>query len=153
MTPGQSNRGRWVRSLRLLLETDGETVRLISKQPVNMVPPPMPVIPDDTHVGYWAELRTRSGEAIYHHLLSQQMEQGKEVFSPTPERSVQRLTTPRGTRTFTIVVPDTEEARALVIVGPSPVKLGVEGKARKRQAARSEIATFDLSDGPKGEQS
>src|SRR5215211_3206358 len=109
----QRNARRWARSIRLIFEDVGGELRLVAKQRVNMVPPPSPII-EQGQSGVWAELRTAQDEPVYQQILAHQMAPGVEVFSPDPKRSVRRIES-SAPKTIVIVVPDTEEARSLVI--------------------------------------
>lgn len=141
----ERNARRWTRSVRLILEASGGEIRLISREPVNMMPPPVVVTPEKGQSGVWAELRTRDEKPIYQQILAQLSVPGIEVFSNDPKEGIYRVDSDQPKR-IVLVVPDTEEARALVIMGPA------DPQAKNRMAAESirggsdEIARFDLSD-------
>lgn len=140
----QRNARRWARSIRLIFEDVGGELRLVARQRVNMVPPPSPVI-EQGQSGVWAELRTAQEEPVYQQILAHQMAPGVEVFSPDPKRSIRRVASSKP-KTIVIVVPDTEEARALVIMGPAAEKGRRLTSAEAFRTRSSEIARFDLSD-------
>ena len=143
----EGNARRWTRSLRLVLEERGGEIRLISKQRVNMIPPPALAAPGEGQSGAWAELRTANDEAVYHHLIAHLSAPGVEVFSPDPKQSVRRIDDASVTKTIVIVVPDTDDARSLVIMGHTARRADARVSAAEAfRAGTGEIARFDLSD-------
>lgn len=141
----ERNTRRWTRSVRLILEESGGEIRLISREPVNMMPPPTPVTPERGQSGVWAELRTRDEKPVYQQILAQLTVPGMEVFSNDPKESIRRVDTDRP-RTVVLIVPDTEEARSLVIMGPADPKVKNRMAVENIRGASDEIARFDLSD-------
>jgi hypothetical protein len=141
----ERNARRWTRSVRLILEESGGEIRLISRETVNMMPPPAPVIPERGQSGVWAELRTRDEKPVYHQILAQLSVPGMEVFSNDPKEGIRRVDSDRP-RTVVLIVPDTDEARALVIMGPADPRAGNRMAADPISGASDEIARFDLSD-------
>lgn len=142
----ERNARRWTRSVRLIFEASGGEIRLISREPVNMMPPPPPpVTPEQGQSGVWAELRNADEKMIYHQILAQLSVPGIEVFSNDPKEGIYRVDSDKP-KIVVLVVPDTEEARSLVIMGPPTAE------AKDRLAADAvhhggseEIARFDIS--------
>ena len=141
----ERNARRWTRSVRLILEASGGEIRLISRELVNMMPPPSPVAIERGQSGVWAELRTRDEKPVYQQILAQLSVPGMEVFSNDPKEGIHRVDSDRP-KTIILVVPDTEEARALVIMGPADPQAKNRMAVDAIRGGSDEIARFDLSD-------
>jgi hypothetical protein len=127
------------RALRLTFEYEGEEVRLVSRQRVAMlVPPPELASSEEGQAGFWYELQDPDGRATYRRAARNPLRSDVEVFSPDPDESFTHIEMPEPRGVFTLLVPDLEGARTLVLVG------GPAGPAQALTPAR-EIARFDLT--------
>ncbi|WP_309060085.1 hypothetical protein [Streptomyces sp.] len=129
-------------AVRLIFEYEGTDIRLVSRQRVEMIPPPSDRLADQRSAqGIWAEVRDAGHNALYRCVLHDPVRHDVEVFSEDSDRSIARVPveTPRGT--FAILVPDIEAADHVALVG-SPI-----GRT-PGLAPPAELARFDLRPGP-----
>ncbi|WP_406224111.1 hypothetical protein [Streptomyces canus] len=129
-------------AVRLIFEYEGTDIRLVSRQQVEMTPPPSDRLADQRSAqGTWVEVRDAGRNALYRRVLHDPVRHDAEVFSEDPERSITRVPveTPRGT--FAVLVPDIEAADHVALVG-SPL-----GRT-PGLAPPTEIARFAFRPGP-----
>jgi hypothetical protein len=137
---------QWRRTLRLTFSYDGDTIRLIERRSVNMIPPaPNTPLPGMDEAGFWYVVRDDNHDVLYYRVISNPMPLGYEVFSPAGEQSVTNINRKRARGTFEILVPDTSEAASLSLFSSHPLA-GDEGGSEdgSRQQPAREIAHFDL---------
>jgi hypothetical protein len=117
-------------AVRLIFSYDGDEVRLLSQQRVEMTLPPGDPLqaPSGVH-GFWAEVRGVNGEVLYRWRMPDPLRADTEIFSEDPERTVSRTAIERPQGAFTVVVPDYAEAAwlhdpasndLLIPLAPSP---------------------------------
>jgi hypothetical protein len=142
--PGRQAGGRPRPSaVRLIFEYEGDDVRLVSSQAVDMVVPPGdPVAADTTPPGVLAEVRQADGTTLYRKSVGQLLRSDVEVFSDDPARSITRAPVDRPSGTFVLVIPDDEAADHLALVANSP-------EAGARMATR-ELLRVPLGSGAAG---
>ncbi|MGW1786107.1 hypothetical protein ACWCQQ_44595 [Streptomyces sp. NPDC002143] len=129
-------------AVRLIFEYEGTDIRLVSRQQVEMTPPPSDRLADrQSAQGIWVEVRDADLNALYRRVLHDPVRYDTEVFSEDPGRSIARVPveTPRGT--FAVLVPDIEAADHVALVG-SPL-----GRT-PRPAPAAEVARFAFRPGP-----
>ena len=137
-------------AVRLIFEYEGDTVRLISQQPVQMT-----VTTPDTggvdHPGYYVDVRNKEGRALARVPAHAAFASSAEVF---PERSGEPITRvdvakPKGA--FTVVVPAAEQASHVTVMRIAPGAAQpstTPGAAGTRSApVTTDIATFPLDAG------
>jgi hypothetical protein len=133
--------GPWTRTLRLTFSSEGEQVRLVSRQSIDMIPPGSGTTPPQPgQTGYWCELRDDSDRVLYAIPLHNPLRSVVEAHSndPRPAIHTREVAHPRGT--FVVLVPEIPEARTIVLFG-SPCRRGETHRAAK------EIARFSLAHG------
>ena len=134
-------------SVRLIFEFEGSEIRLVSRQPVDVVPPVgEPVAGFEAEMGFWAELRDAEEGVLFRGLVPDPMAQFPEVFSEEPDQTISRAATPLEKGAFTVVVPSVPEADHLSFVRTAPPPgaeaLGLEA------VSTGEIARFSLKESP-----
>ena len=130
---------------RLTFEYDGEDVRVVSQERVEMLPPP-----DDEELlshgdaGYWVEVRDDDGEVLYRQVVHDPIRTDIEVFPEDPSQPIERvaLDHPRGL--FQVVVPD-------LPAGSQAVLHGQASRQQLRQEAARPLVTTPLREQPYGE--
>jgi len=129
--------GKWRRSLRLIFIYEGDKIRLESQQSVTMIPPaPTTKRSQEKQSGFWYELHDKDGQPVYYRVVQNPIRLDVEVFDvPGKEIIRQPVEYPRGT--FELLVPDTNEARELVLFS-SPLEPKATGEPAR------EIARFIL---------
>jgi len=136
--PGQSPGGP-TRVLRLTFSYEGNKIRLVSRQSVEMILPPSdPGQGYEGESGFWYSLNDPQERTVYRRVMQSPIRHDVEVFSDDPKESISRaeVSNPRGS--FVLLVPDVAEARTLSLYSHS---------LRPQSAATpssSEIARFDL---------
>lgn len=150
MKPGETlsadETRKWRRTLRLTFSYEGDTIRLIDRRSVEMIPPaPNTPLPDLDEAGFWYVVRDDKREVVYYRVTRNPMAPSFEVFSPSGEQSITNIDRDRARGTFEILVPDTPEAASLHLFTTDPLVHGGGGQedGRGPQPAR-EVAHFDL---------
>jgi hypothetical protein len=126
-------------AVRLVFEYDGRQVRLVSRQRVDMQPPPTdPIEGYEGQQGFWVEVRDADGRTLHRRVMQDPIADA-EVFSDEPGQSVMRVPVrePRGS--FAILVPDSEDADHLALMS-SPAVAGV------RRGPATELARIPLTE-------
>lgn len=105
-------------AVRLIFEYEGDQVRLVSQQPVDMtVVPPGPEEVD--RVGHFVETRDRAGARISRIPVHGGFQDSAEVFPENPEEPITRVDAePRGA--FTVVVPAPEAMANVAVIRVRP---------------------------------
>jgi hypothetical protein len=134
------------KAMRLTFSYDGDKVRLVSQQPVEMlIPPSDPVKGFAKQKGFWAELKSAQDKTLYRRVMHNPTRNDAEVFSDDPEQSISREPAPKRKGVFVVVVPDTDKGQAVTLSRSSPE---TKGPARGIRALASkpatEIARFKL---------
>jgi poly(3-hydroxybutyrate) depolymerase len=120
-------------AFRLIFESDGDRVRLVRKMRVDMDAPAQPASMSREAAGVFAELRNAADETIHQVSMSQQIESTREVFAPGAE--VRRVDASDQKRVAMIVVPESPDAEAVVVV-----RRGGEGAGAGGRGVRAESA-------------
>jgi hypothetical protein len=128
------------RAVRILFEYDGDDVRLVSRQPVEMVPPPSDALDGfEGQKGFWAELRGADGGLLHRQVMHDPIRRDVEVFSDDPAQTISRAPVAHPKGAFALVVPDIEGAEHVALVS-SPLD------ERTASSPAAEIARFPLRD-------
>ncbi len=148
--------GRPVRTVRLVFSYQGDEVRLVSRQKVDMIPPAPTGPPMERGAagrslaaapaaGCWYEVRDAGDRALLRQPMADPIRRDVEVFSPDPGRSIRRApqANPRGT--FVVLVPDLPEGREVVLLAAPGPGAGFAADARAEGGVR-EIARVALDD-------
>ncbi|HKP66186.1 MAG TPA: hypothetical protein VJX31_06135 [Casimicrobiaceae bacterium] len=107
-------------ALRLTFTYEGTQIRIAGSERVAMiVPAPIATPPERGQSGYWFEIRDDAGRIVYHRPLHQPLAVDAEVFSADPRQSIARVPSSRREGQFTILIPDTQDARTFELYGPA----------------------------------
>jgi hypothetical protein len=116
-SPGLFDQEQGRRAIRFVFEYDGDEVRLVSRQYVEALAPASHSLESqEGQQGFWVELRSADGGALYRQLLHDPMPRDVEVFSDDPEQSIARVPVERPTGVFFVLVPVLEGADHLAVV-------------------------------------
>jgi hypothetical protein len=144
-----------VRAVRLIAEYDGDQIRLVSQQEVDVevdLQEPVPLAPGELAV----ETRGSEDSLLQRVILPVLAPHSVEVFPEDPSGHIERIDVDRPVGAFTVVVPVTDDARRVAVVrGWEEETRSDEGppSAGERPAAAGEVlATFDLAAGATGEE-
>jgi hypothetical protein len=137
--PAPESRG----AIRLIFEYEGRRVRLLSRQRVDMLPPPSDPLVGEGQLGFWVDVRDAGGRVLHHQVMQDPVRGDVEAFSDEPDVSVVRIpvSEPRGN--FAVLVPALEAADHLALMSSAPA----EGVALR---AATELARFSLADDLRG---
>lgn len=134
-------------AIRLIFEYEGDEVRLVSQQRVEMYVPPSDDIEGEEEQGFRGEVRRADGATLYRRVLSDPMPGTVEVFSNDPEETIVRVPTERPSGTFVVVVPELDDADYLSLTSS-----GTAEQADPRRAAvevlRVPLRRRDQGDAP-----
>lgn len=138
------------KAVRLTFTFEGDEVRLVSRQPVEMIAPPTDKLDGYEHEqGFWLEVRTGQDETLHRQVMQDPLRYDVEVFSPDPEQSVFRIPVGERSGSFTVVVPDLSEADHVALLSsgaPTAAARGMtpEAAARAPSGPATEFARFPL---------
>src|SRR5262245_29381195 len=119
-------------AIRLTFEYDGDNVRLVSQQRVEMtLPASDPVRGHEGQKGFWYELRDEQNQPLYRRVTHNPMRSDVEVFSDDPAKTVSRQAVPMRKGVFVAVVPDHAQGQDVVLSASPPVQALVAGHARE----------------------
>jgi hypothetical protein len=129
-------------SVRFVFEYDGDAVRVVSRQPVDMIAPASSGVDADLseHHGFWVELQDQRGTALHRQVMHNPMRTDAEVFSDDPDQTLRRVAVGQPTGAFTVVVPDLPEADHLALVSSPPRA----GGARTARIPAARVRRFPL---------
>lgn len=105
---------------RLTFEYEGDEVRLVGRQRVEMLAPvdDAPLL-ERGQDGYWIELRDESDGSVYRQVLHEPIATQYEVFSPEPGALPHHVAAPEVRGMFQAVVPDLPQGRSIALHGPA----------------------------------
>lgn len=135
-------------AVRLTFTYEGDEVRLVSRQPVEMIIPPTDALSGyEGEQGFWVEVRSGQDETLHRRVMDDPLRQDVEIFSPDPEQSVARTPVEKPSGIFTVLVPDLEEADHVTLMSSSAPGIAPEMAAR---GPATELARFSLRPGSEG---
>ncbi len=80
---GQDSMPAPSRAVRLMFTYEGNDVRLVSQQTLDMIIPPTDALSGyEDEQGFWVEVRTARDEVLYRQVMRDPFRQDVEVFSP-----------------------------------------------------------------------
>ena len=146
-------RAEMPQAMRLTFSYQGDQVKLVSQQPVDMtVPPSDPVKGYEQHKGFWAEVKSDQDKTLFRRVLHNPTRNDAEVFSDDPEQSISREPAPKRKGVFVVVVPHTEKSHEVTLsrsagepdVGPEGAPRGMTAMRSLATGPATEIARFKL---------
>lgn len=138
-------------AVRLIFEYEGDAVRLVSQQRVDLAVTGFD-IQQRTPPGHYVETRTETDETLSRVPIREAFAASREVFPEQPGEPITRIGIDRPSGAFTVVVPGRETADHVAVVEVTPRRRGaptigpgatspVPGEPEVR-----EIAAFQLED-------
>jgi hypothetical protein len=136
-------------AVRLIFEYEGDEVRLVSSQPVDVVVQAGDAVRGmEDRSGFWVELRSQAEDVLYRRVLTDPARVHPEVFSPDPEVGITRASEPQPAGAFTVLLPSRPEASHVVLMAsPSAGGTRAPRLAASQDAPAEEIARFPISGG------
>jgi|SRR5215203_1937653 len=147
---GQDNMPAPPRAERLTFTYEGDEVRLVSRQPVEMIAPLTDRLTGyEGEQGFWIEVRNDQEETLHRLVMQDPLRRDVEVFSPDPAQSLVRAPVEKSTGSFSVAIPDLKEADHVALLSsgaPSAAARGVSPEAAARAPAgpATEFARFSL---------
>ena len=141
------------KAMRLTFSYQGDQVKLVSQQPVEMtVPPSDPVKGYEQQKGFWAEVKSDQDKTLFRRVLHNPTRNDAEVFTDDPEQSISRAPAPKRKGVFTVVVPATDKGEDVTLsrsagqpeVEPEGVPRGMTAPRSLATGPATEIARFKL---------
>jgi hypothetical protein len=133
------------KAVRLIFEYDGNQIRLIKQQAVEMMPPPSDAKADFARdAGFWLELRSAGMQVLHRQIMRDPIASHPEVFSNEPGKTVSRSNEPSTKGAFTVVIPDTADSDHLAFVRANPLARSAAEKRLFSSTPTGEIARFSL---------
>jgi len=136
-------------AIRLIFEFDGDAVRLVMQQPVDVAVSGFDVHPD-VRPGHYVEIRDAGGTALSRVPVRSAFTGSSEVFPEDHSESITRVDTSGQPEAFTVVVPAPEAAAQIAVVriapaAPSLPKPGAEMRSpAPAKPEVTELATFPI---------
>lgn len=137
---GQSQRPS--RAVRLIFEYDGDNVVLISQQDVDIASTGISALREPPP-GNYIEVRAADGGALSRVPIGEVFSTSVEVFPEHAGEAIVRLDVEKPRGAFTVVVPATEEATHVAVLGVRAAR-GAEAKAGAERSAPEELGVFPL---------
>lgn len=139
-------------SVRFIFEYEGDQIRLVSQQEINVEPPPgSPELAPAEQTGFWLEVRDTGLHVLHRQQMHDPVMTHPEVFSNEPGKTIARSETPRQKGAFTVVVPRFASSDHLAFM-----RVDAETRAKAAEAVAGgpvgEIARFPLRPQPKTDQ-
>jgi hypothetical protein len=131
--------------MRLTFEYDGNDIRLVSRQQVQMiVPPSHPLDQPADAGGFHVLVRNAQDQLLFRQARTSPLKHDTEVFSaPGSDRTIERVAAARPKGAFVVLVPELPGAKTLEFVGPPP-HFNTLSAARPQSLGR-----FDLDQAPR----
>lgn len=130
------------KAVRLTFSYEGDKVKLLSQQPVEMTVPPSDALGYGGQKGFWAELKSEKDQTLYRHVMHNPTRNDAEIFSPDPAQGISREPAPKRKGVFTVVVPDTGKGHSVRLCR-SPVE-----PSEQKALPRSERGVRSLAAAP-----
>ncbi len=139
--------------MRLTFAYQGDQVKLVSQEPVEMtVPPSDPLQGYEEQKGFWAEVKSDQDKTVFRRVLHNPTRNDVEVFPEDPDEGISRMPAPKRKGKFVVVVPATGKSHEVTLSRSSEMPdVEAEGAPKGMAAIRSlatgpaeEIARFKL---------
>lgn len=136
-------------SVRLIFEYEGDEIRQVSQQEVNVEPPPAnPETATADEAGFWLELRDDRLRVLHRQIMHDPVMTHPEVFSNEPGKTIARSETSRQKGAFTVLVPRIAASDHLAFIRMDPQTRLEAARDMEGGAPAGEIARFSLKKPP-----
>lgn len=148
MAEGSDSQSQTAKTVRLIFEYEGDQVRLISQQLVDMAITGADIVQTD-HSGFYVESRSTAGEMLARVAAHNVFSGSAEVFPQDPAEPITRVDVARPKGAFTVLVPAPAAADHVTLVritaGPSASR---QPGAIATPAQVTDVASFPLTANP-----
>ncbi len=143
MTSVEGDSGGQPSSVRLIFEYDGNDVRLVSQQPVDVAVTGFD-LSRTNRPGHYVETRDDAGTALSRVPVQGAFVESAEVFPEDPGQPITRVDAP-AQGAFTVVVPASPAAQRVAVVRVEPVAGIAAAPGGALEAAQTvDLASFEL---------
>jgi hypothetical protein len=143
-TSNTAPHGRPVRSLRLIFEYEGDRVRLISQQPVEVAVTGFDLHQLD-HPGYYVESRDKGGQALARTPARDAFLGSMEVFPEQHDQPITRVDVPKAKGAFTVVIPAPDTTDHVTVIRATPGTAAPLAAGVPPKPTITEVASFPIS--------
>ena len=126
------------KAVRLTFSYDGNNVKLLSQQRIDMIVPSSDALKGYGEKGFWAELKSGSDKTLYRTVMHNPTKNDAEVFPETPGGEISREPAPKRKGVFVVVVPDTEKGEEVILCRSAPETIGPARGLRALASAPAE---------------
>jgi hypothetical protein len=112
------------KAMRLTFSYDGDDVKLLSQQRIEMTVPSSDSMKSYKQRGFWAELKSGSDKTLYRTVMHNPTKNDAEVFPETPGDVISRQPAPKRKGVFVVVVPDTDKGEDVILCQSAPETKG-----------------------------
>jgi hypothetical protein len=133
------------KAMRLTFSYDGNNVKLLSQQRIDMIVPSSDALKGYRQKGFWAELKSESDKTLYRSVMHNPTKNDAEVFPETPGGEISRQPAPKRKGVFVVVVPDTAKGEEVILCRSAPERKGpTKGISALAIKPAEEILRFKL---------
>jgi hypothetical protein len=133
------------KAMRLTFSYDGDKVKLLSQQRIEMLAPSSDEVKGYGQKGFWAELKSDSDKTLYRTVMHNPTKNDAEVFPETPGGEISRQPAPKRKGVFVVVVPDTDKGESVILCRSAPETKGpAKGIRALASKPAEEILRFKL---------
>lgn len=112
------------KAMRLTFSYDGNKIKLLSQQRVEMTATPSDELKGYGQKGFWAELKSGTDKTLYRTVLHNPTKNDAEVFPESPGGEISREPAPKRKGVFVVVVPETDKGEEVILCRSAPDKKG-----------------------------
>jgi hypothetical protein len=140
------------KAVRLIFEYDGDQVRLVSQQPVEVALTDADLVQTD-RPGFFVDVRDSGGQTLARAAAQNAFSGSLEVFPEQPGEPFRRIDVDRPKGAFTVVVPTPAAADHVTVLQITPDQTGVQQPGgvpgpSAAQVKATDLASFPLSQKP-----
>jgi hypothetical protein len=133
------------KAMRLTFSYDGNKVKLLSQQRIEMIVPSSDALKGHRQKGFWAELKSGSDKTLYRTVMHNPTKNDAEVFPETPGGEISRQPAPKRKGVFVVLVPDTPKGEEVILRRSAPERKGpTKGISALAVKPAEEILRFKL---------
>ena len=133
------------KAMRLTFSYDGNNVKLLSQQSIEMIVPSSDVLKGYGQKGFWAQLKSEREQTLYITVMHNPTKNDDEVYQETPGGEISRQPAPKRKGVFVVVVPDTAKGEEVILCRSAPETKGpMKGIRALASKPAEEILRFKL---------
>jgi hypothetical protein len=131
------------KATRFVFEYEGDELRLVAQQDVEMVIPASTATATDAP-GYYLDARDTGGRTLARVAAQGAFARSAEVFPENHKEPITRVDVPRQRGAFTVTVPALDDADHVTLVRVAPPREAAGARADLQTARAVDLATFPV---------